>query len=645
MSLPKINKNEKTQSALKKRPFPPVAVLACIQGVLLFLALIFGSLKSDFISAAFLCVLFMSLYYEVILWAFCKKENIQQVKQSVSKSGKQIIILAVLLTAITAWLIMQERFIYYWDYSGYWIRNVVVAQQLFRDPFGALKIILSSVNTDEYNYLLSLLMALPTKLFGDSYVVYIIIVFVMFVLPAVILISLLVDKFCGVCGIKRLTLWQTMIFVSCISCITVPCLEGFPDAASPLCIAALMYLVCDWKWDRFNFFDCSLVIILLFLVMLQRRYFAFFVVGFVFGWGIYALLCLLQSKNKKNCFKYIAATMGYIGAVSLALLLTVFKGFFKMSAGVNYAEKYSAYAMGSLSKNVLSCLRYYGWIFVALAVVAIVYIVLHAVAKKQYEGIPALGLMAVVIVMSMLPFVSVQSMGKQHQYIIVVPMTVLIVTAVAILAGVADKKAGRITVVSLCAVLMLVNSSVALSIVDIKRPAGFSKMTYTPKVRNDIDVLHQLNDRLIELTEENNIYSYILSSSDILNDDIMDMLYFPETNEVNLPAHAHVDLRDGFATTSLKSKYVVVCDPVQTHLKEGSQSIISIPAKEILEGTGIGKHYEFVEEYQLDRNVKAKIYKRINKIPDDDLEELALKFDELYPGKEKLFRDRIMKAG
>lgn len=151
-------------------------------------------------------------------------------------------------------------------------------------------------------------------------------------------------------------------------------------------------------------------------------------------------------------------------------------------------------------------------------------------------------------------------------------------------------------------------------------------------------MLQQMSDHIKELTAADGPSVYFLASSEILNDNLMIRLCYPKDNALTVRGYAHSDLRDGFSTELPKAKYVVVCDPVQLHLAAGTQRVMGIPANEILGGA----NYEYMQEWTLDRGVKAKLYRLAKDFSQQDIRELAARFDVVYPDYPQVFKNRIL---
>ena len=86
-----------------------------------------------------------------------------------------------------------------------------------------------------------------------------------------------------------------------------------------------------------------------------------------------------------------------------------------------------------------------------------------------------------------------------------------------------------------------------------------------------------------------------------------------------------VDTVEGAPTPEMKDcAYMLVGDPVQTHLIPAYQQTVVLPSKEMLEGSGIGAHYARTgEEFRLENGVTAVVFRRTVPLTDQDMADLA----------------------
>lgn len=626
-------------------PEQPLLRLLIVWGMLFLSAGLFNAVGLHGISGALLCLFAMVFYYAAALAPLFGRECRRFLKRELAGSVWQSAIILALLSAAAFYLISGERYVYFWDYSLYWQRCIVVEEGVFANPFSMLLQCLKSINFTEYNLLLPLVLALPFKLFGTGHASYIMLPFVMFVLPAVFMLALSAARVIKGFGKENVPFWCVLLLTALIPSISAPCLHGYLDAGALLPCASLMLMMTGWSWERFSPADCSAVYVMLLLAVLGRRYFAFFVIGFVAGWAVHAVLSIVLcgGAKRKKLIESFLCTYTCVGGICALVLMFFFSGFAKMSFGRDYAEIYKGWATSGFWEGLLRGFSRFGWLLLLGAAVGLALNVRRVIKKKQSVSAPAYPVFLLFgALVSAAAFLRVQSMGAQHIYILVAPMTVFIVSGLALLAAALDKKTFFVGALALCCCVSAVGFARSVSLVSFARPPLFPSESYSPKIREDIPVLEQMSDRIKELTAADGSSVYFLASSDILNDNIMIRLYYPKDNALPVMGYAHSDLRDGFSTELLKAKYVVVCDPVQLHLAAGTQKVIEIPANEILGGTGIGANYEYMQEWTLDRGVKAKLYRLAKDFSQQDIRELAARFDAVYPDYPQLFKNRIL---
>ena len=168
---------------------------------------------------------------------------------------------------------------------------------------------------------------------------------------------------------------------------------------------------------------------------------------------------------------------------------------------------------------------------------------------------------------------------------------------------------------------------------------------YKPLVRNDIEQIETLLNKLNLMTAGTGDYVYVLASGRILNSDILRKIYLPNYNNAlhNLYQTCDVDLRDGFPVEFFNAKYVITTLPVDLHLGSG-QEVVKYLAENINnKNTYLGKHYQQIDNVQLDEGYVAIIYKKVSDFNSSDYDKLIDYYDSLYPTHKNLFKERIQK--
>ncbi len=180
-------------------------------------------------SAVSYCVWFIPVCFIVCIYAISFKEcGLVTLFHRVTR--KKVILflgITVLYTACIFGMIAREKFIYYWDYGAFWVMSLEGVQvPLASDPFQALAGLYNSINSQEYNLLLAWLVAVPLKIVGNSYLAFILIVAVLFLIPACMLLSLMVWKINRKYQIKGLSFIRLYLIILSITVPLFPVLSG-----------------------------------------------------------------------------------------------------------------------------------------------------------------------------------------------------------------------------------------------------------------------------------------------------------------------------------------------------------------------------------------------------------------------------------
>ena len=95
---------------------------------------------------------------------------------------------------------------------------------------------------------------------------------------------------------------------------------------------------------------------------------------------------------------------------------------------------------------------------------------------------------------------------------------------------------------------------------------------------------------------------------------------------------ATVDKRDGFSWAALECDYLIVAAPIQYHLGEENQHLVTVLAQPVLEGTGIGTAYRRLDvSFPLQDGVTVYVYERTRDIAPEEYRAISAELTALYP--------------
>lgn len=589
-----------------------------------------------FSSLLCICIFYGICFYGILCDS--GKDRIISLSKEFTSKQKWIIGLSIVffLTIVLFWP-QQNKYIYFWDYAGYWLKTVNRADYIFNHGFWEnIKSLYLSINQDDYNIFLPTILALPMSVIGNSFVQYVVICCIIFLLPTYFVQGMLGTKIINNPNLKKSSAF-TISFILAIFFAGnyFAAFKGFVDIAYLLPMSVVIYLLVDYDFSKVNTSKNIAIALNLILIWVCRRYTIYFLIGYIFALSIKALSDFVTHKRIEN----IVRNFLQIGIVSLGILWIFFNSFILHAITTDYAKIYSGYDAPITQK--IACL---GLSFGDITGILILIVGIFCfITKKQKENYFAL---LVMITISVVLFWKIQIMAVHHIMI----LNVLIYTIILMIFNVWNIKIYNRSIIAnsiviLSVLVLIINFSKSfMNDVSFDKENKLFSAKYYPLVRNDIEALNGLAQKLNKLTLETDYNVYIIASGNTLNSSILRNLYAPKSfNAIPNMLRTHdVDLRDGFPTHFLQAKYVVTTSPIQEHMGKGQQIVIRYLAENLQNKESyIGKHYKFLDSVELQNKVVAKIYEKVSEYTEEDLQKIRDYCTNVYPEDKKLFADRI----
>ena len=298
--------------------------------------------------------------------------------------GRALLLLALAVNVLTALYAAGSATVYYWDSNIYWSSSTMLAGQSL--DLAQVRLVLQSVITQEYNYLLSWPISLVMRVLGTGRYVYLFAIANLYVLPAL----------AGMAALARRVRRGGVLLACATPMLLYTGLTGFVDVAAAG--VGIWAFVIYTDQERPQSARGILTGALLTLVFLLRRYFFFFTVSF----GLASLAALAVRRSQWKSFAAMAAS-GVVCSLFFGQSFLV-----EQVLRSNYFDTYSAYDQGRWVDAVMLC-RYFGWVLMAAALVCVVWCLLRRPAAR-YTALLTLAQP----VLCLLLFTRVQSHGQQH---------------------------------------------------------------------------------------------------------------------------------------------------------------------------------------------------------------------------------------
>ena len=530
---------------------------------------------------------------------------LRDMKGCLSVRSRQALLLFFAVNALTLVYLLTSKTVYVWDNAGYW----TVARTLSRQWLGRSQLydVLRSTVTMDYNYLLAWPISWVMRVLGESRWVFVFCVSNLYTLPALL----------GLCALTGGRKGQGVVLCAAFPALMYVGLVGYVDVAA---CALAIWAVAVYHSKAPAVSRGVLTGALLVGTFLLRRYFFFFAAAF----GVAALAVKLVERPRK---------WGDFGAlfVSCALCAVYFTPTFLLEKvfGTDYGDLYSAYALGLWSDAKLFC-RYFGLIPLVLLLLAGVALLCREESRgKALFALSQLGSCYVA-------FVLVQSHGQQHLLLYVPALALLAAETLAVCP-----RAGWLAALSMLSCFL--PRSQPGSIQEIRGLSPLPTIAVYGPARSDMEELTALRDYVDSLSSQGEKTAVVLASSFTLNDETLTNLRpslglrEPEQT-TTIRYQGTVDKRDPFNWNTLTADYLIVGDPVQTHLGEENQQVITLFARDVLSGEGPGSAYEPLEEtFVLEGNVTVRVYRRTRDLTGEEYRLISHRLQALYPEYEALY--------
>jgi hypothetical protein len=521
-------------------------------------------------------------------------------------------------------------------------RDVTAA--LAQHPVATLGSLIGSVRRDDYNPL-SILPLVPLGwLFGTGRLSYILAITNVYLVPAALVLGLLTQRlFRPYSPGRPFSLFAlSTVSILMLHVLWTAVLRGYPDVVGIVVIGGILLLHFEKPLAEQGLDRLATTGLLLCLLVLLRRWYAFWVVGFFPALAVAHGLDIYQRHGIAWRHYWSASRNAVIIGLTFTVALLGFATpFVSRVVQTDYSDIYSAYRYNlSLVEVARDVARMFGWIEIAAGLAGVVWLTIRKETRVVGSFLCVQSCTVFVL------FARTQVFGVQHVYLLLPGIAAGIAVVVIGLWERIANGLWRTVSVGLVLAALLVSSVTAftpgaVSIADHLGSVLPSRRFY-PLVRHDIDVLENILTRVEVLELKQPGDTYVLASSDILNSNILQNACKlgprPRSFCDRIINTNDVDKRDGFPRQFLQATYLVAASPTQYHLRPDDQRVIGVLAREVIEGHGIGASFQRLPgEFTLDNGVTAWIYTKVRPFERSDLDALEDEFNGYYPGRQHLF--------
>jgi hypothetical protein len=544
------------------------------------------------------------------------------------------LVIALPLILLQGYLfVANEEKVYIWDSKAYWITWQQFSALSLTHTYRWLHETIGGIEANDYNPLaVSLLFPFYYLPLASRYA-YILALTVCYLLPAVLLVQLTLQRF----AVYQSRAWVVFIAIAAVSFAPFwkPTLRGLPDIVGLLpVLGAVIFVLSRDLAKKLSWRNILIIGLLLWMPFLLRRWYAYTVVTLYITLPLLNFVNYSWSRNNRlRRLLNLAITFLAAGIVSAVCALVCQHLLIERIIATNYSTVYSAYQDG-FKTSVILLMASPGYVILAPMAVGLIWALAGA---RTFEKNFTLFCLANLVI-SFYLFTRTQSPGIQHCLPFALWMFFVAMPGVRLTVTAWRQPWWQCSVLALGALASLVIALVTFN--NLNLPAAFNSAllpdkNYPMGVANFRNY-QALAARLLALTQNGDQVA-VLSSNGALSDDLIATLTDDKIDS-QIAYASQVDLRDKIRVSTLLARYVVVADPIQLHLNPDGQRVIWIPASEILAGTGIGAAYqELPGTYQLSNKVTAKIYEKIRPFTAPEIIGFLSRFTAAYPDWQPLY--------
>ncbi len=590
------------------------------------------------ILAIFIGILLLILYYGMFFLVSKRCGLFKHYGELTRKEKTLVSLFLIGITIYFGWICTQDNRIVNWDSGSYWIKNLKFSQQFLENPIHMLLELYKSIDLTDYSDVVPAIMSVPFLLVGrESYDLYRLLLFIMFQIPSYILLTEIVNQVVEKLGLKcnKYSYALTMFFIMTVSFLYLPTVYGLFDIADLVVACAIALLLLSYDYGKFSIKDALLLSVLFLALLFIRRHFAFFALGY-FACFVIADIFYAMLRKKWGTLGGIIKNSLVIGGICGSILLIFFRNYLIRTFSNNYDVQYSARSVGNMFDKYIETFKWMGGGIVGLAIAGAIVLII----KKAYK-LFFIEIISTLFIMFL--YFRIQSLSTQHYYNFTVQ--VILLMCVGLLAIYNLFKKTKLCLITEIIVMFIFFAQGFIPMLNFNNSFGIlTTQNYQPEKRTDLHVIEQLLIDAKQLTTEKETTAYCVSSSGIMNDDILRNYYLP--NEINsfpeLCVTHNTDLADGFPWLFCSSDVIIATNPSQIHANaEGQRVVWYLNEMMISQESQLSDNFEEVNRYKIDGGVEVILYQKIKAFEEADFELLLNSFNEWYSDYPELFEDRI----
>lgn len=530
-----------------------------------------------------------------------------------------------------------EQEIKIYDSTVYWIKSIE-DRSLLADSILRYVMHLRDSLRYEYTNLAAFPLIPLSFVLGQEFSGYCLGVFLLYYLPACLFLTIFALRLTRLASREEPSRLD-FITCFCLCALSVsffwPVMNGYLDVVGALLMALLLNATLDWDGVDFTLKRNLTLAALSLLLLLTRRWYAYFIVGFYASFALFAILNMAARRS------FTPARLGYvilnpvlIAGVSALCILVLNPHIFAAFFGKNYAVAYSAYKSQDLWQNIVEMSRNAGLLWMAAAAAGALWLLKSAGASLVAFRILLTASIAAIL------FSLVQDMGYHHQYLLLPTVLVLagvFCTATAQFARQRNMPGLGCIFLAACALNFSFGYFPAVQKTAYAVQPLTTVMRRYPQQEKDYGLIRRIVTDLQNRLQGTSYLVYVVGDGKPLSPERLKRSFLPEQTDAApfVLENNIVDLRDGFPSQLFLAEYILLSDTFRTSFTVPQQ--VSYQVHDLLLHDADFASYYRLEKIYHGGEEDFLLYRRAKPTDTACIDLLKRRLQAFFPGQASLF--------
>lgn len=333
----------------------------------------------------------------------------------ISKFERKLFLIIVSVVSIITlvgyiYIVYSRNFTYFDDHVVYYNQQNELRNVFSISPAKGFFAILSSCWFSDYSYFINIVLDFPFFFTSGSNDAYVICYVVFMIIPTYFAGNIFIFNFSREFAYKKRLLFvllSNLLFVT-FPLFHIASILGMPDVFGLFFVFLIMTELSNYNYNLYSFKNTLLISILIILLIITRRWYLFWALGFVASILLIKMLFAINKSNdgqKKEIFINNIKTIVSIGlVVTIPLIPFIYKTLFVR----NYTVEYSAWYLGGFPYELYNQLGYIG----ILLSLVLLFGMIYGLINDKLRVLTIASILGFLI--SVFAFTRIQNMGK-HQ--------------------------------------------------------------------------------------------------------------------------------------------------------------------------------------------------------------------------------------